>query len=116
MPLLFHLSQMENDGYKVSQYLSTLGYNVFILGHLKIINFPFGTNGKFIIFRCPKIRAHYGIQSPVIWAVRAFGILIGWLLCSHSPNNVPLNVSIAAVRGAVRPSNTDWLVCDCAVT
>ena len=24
-----------------------------ILGHLKIINFPFGTNGKFIIFRCP---------------------------------------------------------------
>ena len=23
-PLLFHLSQMENDGYKVSQYLSTL--------------------------------------------------------------------------------------------
>ena len=24
-----------------------------ILGHLKIINFPFGTNGKFIVFRCP---------------------------------------------------------------
>ena len=24
-----------------------------ISGHLKIINFPFGTNGKFIIFRCP---------------------------------------------------------------
>ena len=32
------------------------------------------------------------------------------LLCSHSPNDVPpvpqLNVSIAAVRGAVRPSKT----------
>ena len=32
------------------------------------------------------------------------------LLCSHSPNNVPSepqrNVSIAAVRGAVRPSMT----------
>ena len=31
------------------------------------------------------------------------------LLCSHSPNDVPhepqRNVSIAAVRGAVRPSN-----------
>ena len=24
-----------------------------ILGHQKIINFPFGTNGKFISFRCP---------------------------------------------------------------
>ena len=22
-------------------------------GQLKIMNFPFGTNGKFIIFRCP---------------------------------------------------------------
>ena len=29
------------------------------MGHLKIINFPFGTNGKFIIFRCPKVWAHY---------------------------------------------------------
>ena len=32
------------------------------------------------------------------------------LLCSHSPNDVPpepqRNVSIAAVRGAVRPSST----------
>ena len=25
----------------------------------KIINFPFVPNGKFIIFRCPKIWAHY---------------------------------------------------------
>ena len=24
-----------------------------IVGHLKIINFTFGTNGKFIAFRCP---------------------------------------------------------------
>ena len=29
--------------------------------HLKIINFPFGTNGKFIIFRCPIIWAHYSL-------------------------------------------------------
>ena len=26
------------------------------LGHLKIMNFPFGTNGKFITFRCPNIK------------------------------------------------------------
>ena len=25
-----------------------------ILRHIKIMNFPFGKNGKFIIFRCPK--------------------------------------------------------------
>ena len=35
------------------------------------------------------------------------------LLCSHSPNDVPpepqRNVSIAAVRGAVRPSNVMYL-------
>ena len=28
-----------------------------------MINFPFGTNGKFFIFRCPKTEAHYGIQA-----------------------------------------------------
>ena len=37
------------------------------------------------------------------------------LLCSRSPNDVPLepqrNVSIAAVRGAMRPSNTVSIVC-----
>ena len=32
-----------------------------IFGHLKIINFPFGTNGKFIILRCPNTWAHYHI-------------------------------------------------------
>ena len=35
------------------------------------------------------------------------------LLCSHSPNDVPpepqRNVSIAAVRGAVRPSNASYI-------
>ena len=30
-----------------------------VLGHLKIINFPFVPNGKFIIFRCPKILVNY---------------------------------------------------------
>ena len=39
------------------------------------------------------------------------------LLCSHSPNDVPpvpqRNVSIAAVRGAVRSSKENWmLICD----
>ena len=29
--------------------------------HKKKINFPFETNGKFIIFRCPKIWAHYSL-------------------------------------------------------
>ena len=28
-------------------------YFAKIMGNLKIINLPFGTNGKFIIFRCP---------------------------------------------------------------
>ena len=32
-----------------------------LLGHLKIINFPFVPNGKFIILRCPKIRANYSL-------------------------------------------------------
>ena len=31
------------------------------IGTPKIINFPFGTNGKFIIFRFPKIWAHCGL-------------------------------------------------------
>ena len=38
------------------------------------------------------------------------------LLCSHSPNDVPpepqRNVFIAAVRGAVRPSNTKLIILD----
>ena len=32
-----------------------------VLGHPKIINFPFVPNGKFIIFRCPKIWANYSL-------------------------------------------------------
>ena len=47
----YPLSQMENDSYQVFQYLSTLQFQ--ILGHLKIIYFPFGTNGKFVMFKCP---------------------------------------------------------------
>ena len=31
------------------------------IGAPKIINFPFVPNGKLIIFRCPKIRAHYSL-------------------------------------------------------
>ena len=31
------------------------------IGTPKIINFPFGINGKFIIFRCLKIWAHYNL-------------------------------------------------------
>ena len=34
-------------------------------GTPKIINFPFGTNGTFIIFRCPNIEAHYGTTASV---------------------------------------------------
>ena len=40
------------------------------------------------------------------------------LLCSHSPNDVPpkpqQNISIAAVRGAVRLSNTILILCECS--
>ena len=31
------------------------------MGHLKITNFPFVPNGKFIIFGCPKIWANYSL-------------------------------------------------------
>ena len=31
------------------------------IGTPKIINFPFVPNGKLIIFRCPKIKAHYSL-------------------------------------------------------
>ena len=30
-----------------------------ILGHLKAVNFPFGTNGKLTAFRCPNILEHF---------------------------------------------------------
>ena len=36
------------------------------MGHLKIINFPFVPNGKFIIFRCPKIWAHYSLIVMIL--------------------------------------------------
>ena len=29
------------------------------IGTLKIINFPFVSNGKLMVFRCPNIQAHY---------------------------------------------------------
>ena len=38
-----------------------MGFENICLGHLKLINFPFVPNGKFIIFRCPQIRAHYSL-------------------------------------------------------
>ena len=31
------------------------------MGHIKAINFPFVPNVKLIIFRCPKIWAHYSL-------------------------------------------------------
>ena len=31
------------------------------MGHLKIKNFPFVPNGKFIIFKCPKISVDYSL-------------------------------------------------------
>ena len=36
-------------------------YSALVLGHLKIMNFPFGTNGKFIIFRCPNTISTLGV-------------------------------------------------------
>ena len=43
--------------FQVSQNLDLLLQcnGCIYLGQLKIINFPFGTNGKLFIFRCPKI-------------------------------------------------------------
>ena len=52
---------MENDGYKVSRY--PIFKHIIIrlecakiLGHLKIINFPFGTNRKLIILGNPILK------------------------------------------------------------
>ena len=44
-------------------------YFAQILGHLKMMNFLFGTNGKFIVFRCPNTLAHYGncVSLSGIW-------------------------------------------------
>ena len=43
------------------QWVVLLPECALVLGHLKIINFPFVPNGKFIIFRCPKISAEYSL-------------------------------------------------------
>ena len=49
-----------------------------MLGHLKIMNFPFGTNGKFIILGVPilkHIRVFYGILQSNSWPFIFNGIL-----------------------------------------
>ena len=40
-------------GVSIFEHIIIMMLFALILGHLKIINFPFGTNGKFIIFKCP---------------------------------------------------------------
>ena len=40
-------------GVPIIEHILIRMWFALILGHLKIMNFPFGTNGKFIIFRCP---------------------------------------------------------------
>ena len=41
-------------------------YFAQILGHLKIINFTFGKNEKFIAFRCPNIFKHITVCAYLI--------------------------------------------------
>ena len=48
----------------MSHWWSGVSTLICLRGHLKIINlinFPFVPNGKFIILRCPKIRANYSL-------------------------------------------------------
>ena len=45
----------------ILKYKSKYTLMCLVLGYLKIINFPFVPNGKFIIFRCPKIWAHHSL-------------------------------------------------------
>ena len=41
-------------------------YNLPNFGTLKIINFPFGTNGKLIIFKCRNISADIGTLVHIL--------------------------------------------------
>ena len=54
------------------------------------------------------------LRGPAIEWESSLTYIKGLLLCSYSPNDVPTepqrNVSIAAVRGAVRPSKTCFII------
>ena len=57
---------VENKSILFKQYCITCHYAHKLLlcaylGHLKVINFPFVPNGKFIIFRYPNTEEHYSI-------------------------------------------------------
>ena len=52
MILSFHLVSWEN----ILLFKSTL--KCLSIGTPKIINFPFVSNGKLMVFRCPNIQAH----------------------------------------------------------
>ena len=47
----------EGRSNKVYPYIATL--KCLSIGTTKIINFPFVSNGKFMVFMCPNIHAHY---------------------------------------------------------
>ena len=66
--------------------------NVLKYWDLKIINFPFVPNGKFIIFMCPKIWANYSLI----------------LMCSNvkAPNNHFFSICDKWKNSGVRCPNT----------
>ena len=60
---VLQIRRSKSDNSEIIFHISPLNHTVMCLsiGTPKIINFPFVPNGKFIIFRCPKIWAHYSL-------------------------------------------------------
>ena len=61
-PKIFNFPFVSNGklmflGIPIIKHIVIRLYSAQILGHLKKMNFTFGTNGKFIIFRCPNTKA-----------------------------------------------------------
>ena len=53
--MLVSVLALETASTCMFKFFKALTLMCLVLGHLKIINFPFVPNGKFIIFRCSKI-------------------------------------------------------------
>ena len=66
------------------------------LRHLKIINFPFETNGKFIIFRCSNTSAHYGNSR----------------LFFYFSKNYPESLPLLYIGNSciISPENSEWSI------
>ena len=78
---------------------------------------PYELIAYFHVVRSTNVLTHFQITTFIKYI--GLTVILLLLLCSHSPNDVPpepqRNVSIAAVRGAVRPSITVILYAACNI-